>query len=199
MPLFTEERYWALFYMPLYKFFTQFAEWTGTDWDYKNKSVSRLSSKHGSLDVSRPYWSQQPVISLALYIYMYRDSLHWITLCCSWFNHLYFHRACEEETCLVAVKDGHEMGTVEPTTAWRLCLYTYIMTGWLCWQLQVRTESEHVDKQELNPIHWSFFLFSNPFWFYSLSIKLKMHLSSSSAGFFFGRHGNERAWETKET
>jgi hypothetical protein len=30
-PSVTEERYWALFYMPLYTFFTQFAECTGTD------------------------------------------------------------------------------------------------------------------------------------------------------------------------
>jgi hypothetical protein len=31
MPLVTEEHYWALFYMPLYMFFTQFSECTGTD------------------------------------------------------------------------------------------------------------------------------------------------------------------------
>jgi hypothetical protein len=37
--------------------------------------------------------------------------------------------------CLVAVKAGHEVGMVEPTTARRLCFFTYIklgMTGWLC-------------------------------------------------------------------
>jgi hypothetical protein len=44
MPLVTEERYWALFYMPLYTSFTQFAECTSRDckWNgIKKKIVSR--------------------------------------------------------------------------------------------------------------------------------------------------------------
>jgi hypothetical protein len=46
-PQVTEERYWALFYMPLYKFFTQFADYTGTD--CKQNEITEISNSFRGL------------------------------------------------------------------------------------------------------------------------------------------------------